>query len=388
MEFLILALLGLGALSLFDFGKSDPSSEPDVPEPEPESDFFLDLGAGGPAIVGTTGNDQISNDGIAALRAGSDVDELRALAGDDTIRADGGALGGMTLFAGFGDDLILSSSATTATIYGGEGDDTIRASNAVVYGGPGDDEVTMSPGSLESPATATANGGAGNDLMTAPDGQATMFGDEGNDTLRGGTASMLVGEEGDDELEVFGNFAVARGGVGDDVLRAQVRIEPLEIADVADARWNPFDSGLLLRGGQGNDGFFVEIDPRAELDPARSDSIVLATINDFTPGTDALTVRVADGPLPFASTQIFGPPPVGPSGALLPSGAPTVAATLAFAGLQEAPDGSYTDMVFATGAATHDLVVRLTGVTGLDPVQVVVSADLRLVEVPFAPAAT
>lgn len=380
MDLLLLILLGFGLLfMMFDLGPADAADE--TPDPVPETGFFLDLDGETPVIMGTDGDDLIENDDILALRALADVTGMHALDGDDTIIADRGALGGMTLHAGPGDDLIVSHSATTATIFGDEGNDTITASNAVVHGGPGDDVIEMSPGSLESPQTAIAHGGPGNDLLTAPDGYAELRGGEGNDTLVGGTGSQLYGDEGDDDLTIFGNFAVARGGDGNDLMRARVRIEPLEIADTPDARWNPFDSGLVLFGGSGGDDFVVEIDPQVELDAARTEPVVMATIGDFTPGTDALLVHVAYTSLPFGSTLMFAPLPDGPTGALLTSDAPTVMTGLSFAGVVEAPGGTHTDLVFTTGPDTHDLVVRLAGVSGLDPALVVASADLQSVEI-------
>ena len=90
----------------------------------------------------------------ASLYGGAGRDMLSAL-GDGTY-ADGGA----------GKDL-MSVGNTTASVYGGAGNDSIKAAQGYADGGTGDDTLCAYQGNETGAlaATATLNGGAGNDVF-------------------------------------------------------------------------------------------------------------------------------------------------------------------------------------------------------------------------------
>lgn len=95
--------------------------------------------------------------------------------------------------AGPGNDSLVGTFRADV-LFGGAGNDTI---NLGVTGQTGGDDIAI--------------GGEGNDLITAVRGDVVAYGNEGSDTLCGGTGNdVLMGGDDDDLL---------RGGLGDDLLR-------------------------------------------------------------------------------------------------------------------------------------------------------------------------
>jgi len=98
--------------------------------------------------------------------------------------------------------------------------------------GAGNDHISIGS-SITQPVKIEA--GAGDDLVVAGGGLATIMGGLGNDTLVGGYASNLIhGEEGNDYLIAGAGSDVLDGGAGDDTLEGSTGIG-------------------LLSGGLGND---------------------------------------------------------------------------------------------------------------------------------------
>jgi Ca2+-binding RTX toxin-like protein len=206
-----------------------------------EGDDDLSGKGGDDYIDGDGGNDKI-NDGL-----GSDI--VRAGSGDDRIELEGvrllfeeeedgvdKAYGGegeddINVFVEVGfhfifgeadDDTITTgaSSGNTGRMYGGSGNDILRAggdSNYDVWGGSGNDEIGgSSECSLDRVFGESGNdrirgadeftsGGSGNDVIQFTDCGGVAYGDGGNDELRGGDSS---------------NFLELHGGSGDDILSA------------------------------------------------------------------------------------------------------------------------------------------------------------------------
>jgi len=124
----------------------------------------------------------------ADLYVGSSASEsILTLDGDDTIY---GGFGDDTIDAGLGNDLIFSGEAGTFDlVYGGDGKDIIFAASDIVHGGLSDDFIAV-------------------------EGAAIAFGDEGNDTLQGGSSNSerLFGGAGADV------FLVSAGSGSSDVI--------------------------------------------------------------------------------------------------------------------------------------------------------------------------
>jgi Ca2+-binding RTX toxin-like protein len=371
LAFLILALFGLGALLLFETGDSDDARlEPDAlvrDDDDGLSGFTIFPGEeDAPArLVGTAGADSLTDDALAQLRAETDVRVIEAGRGDDSIDGEGGALSGMTVYAGDGDDFIEAQNDRLTRIFGGEGHDVVAASRAIVFGGKGDDTIELSVHSDETLLAGEADGGPGNDILSAPQGAAELWGGAGDDTILAGPGSAIEGEEGDDDLTIFGNFSSARGDDGNDTLRAQIRVEPTLVEENGLARYEMQENmQMVLRGGTGRDDFVVEVARDVLLDPERETPLNLATIADFVPGGDTLAVRfgVAEVQGPSSLDSVFNSPAFlgfeNIESRLVTPQAITFGGTNA--------DGFLT-LNFGTGPDTHDLTVRLNGVTDIDP---------------------
>ncbi len=141
-------------------------------------------------------------------------------AGDDTLRADGGR--DVLLDGGDGTDALAARGVADATLFGGAGDDSLSADGSAgvsLAGGDGGDRL-----STDGSRGVTLDGGDGADSLVALGGaDVTLFGGAGDDnlTVSGGRDITLVG--GDAELRANpgaagGLDATLFGGSGDDSL--------------------------------------------------------------------------------------------------------------------------------------------------------------------------
>jgi Ca2+-binding RTX toxin-like protein len=114
---------------------------------------------------------------------------------------------GKNLF--FGPDADAHWKLTSLKVIGGASSDRIAATgpatSATVDGGPGNDTVASS---------GDAIGGAGNDRVSSAHG--TAFGGEGNDRLAGGANEILDGGPGNDTARVRGRNVKVLLGPGND----------------------------------------------------------------------------------------------------------------------------------------------------------------------------
>ena len=168
--------------------------------------------------------------------SGDGGDEIEGLYGNDVI--DTGA-GNDHVFGRDGDDLIygregddmLIGSMGTDTVYGGAGNDTLAGSQGddEIHGGDGNDLAFI--GTLEASdsiymeagndfvaggfagSSFCAEGGSGNDTLSAGVGNDTLLGGSGDDVLKGG--------DGNDTLDGGGDNDTVSGGDVDDLFIVQ-----------------------------------------------------------------------------------------------------------------------------------------------------------------------
>jgi Ca2+-binding RTX toxin-like protein len=141
-------------------------------------------------------------DGVAKI-------SVFAYGGDDTVTVniDGPSNIGASVDAGDGNDDV--SIVGAGSIWGGNGNDTLRLTNAYrgeIYGGSGDDRLSIGGESADS----LLEGEQGNDLIDARDnnyavvagggaGDDTVFGSNYDDQIYGDAGSdLLIGNNGND----------------------------------------------------------------------------------------------------------------------------------------------------------------------------------------------
>ncbi|WP_091738117.1 calcium-binding protein [Phenylobacterium immobile] len=188
------------------------------------------IGGGPITSIESVGYLQGSNYGDA-ITLGAGAGYASGMGGADTIIGGNGTQG---LWGNDGDDLLdmrLSNSAEF--VDGGEGDDTLYASQGAARGGGGADKIyarDASGGAGDDEIVLQANGysrgigGEGKDIIVAAATGSAMVGDAGADTLTGGMGvDTLVSATGDDmslERDVLSGGGEAdelSAGYGDDV---------------------------------------------------------------------------------------------------------------------------------------------------------------------------
>ncbi|MBD2412394.1 hypothetical protein FACHB389_10860 [Nostoc calcicola FACHB-389] len=194
-----------------------------------------------------------SNDNIE-VRRGSSADKIRVFVngadkGEFTRTSNGSTIGRIIIYGNAGDDTITVNSdldPITAVIFGDVGNDTIRGGvgNNFIDGGNGNDSI---------------NGGIGNDILLGNFGQDTINADKGDDILISGSyryssdlnaiAGLLAAWL--QPLPYSQRISNLKNGVGFDSFYA---LNPANITDD-----NAVDSanGDTLDGVQGQDWFIV-----------------------------------------------------------------------------------------------------------------------------------
>lgn len=226
--------------------------------------LFGDRGAD--QIVGGAGNDTIvwtNGDGSDVIDGGSGTDTLVVEGSDNSER--------FTLDAGNGD-------ATFARTSGGASFQLSLQRVEVVdlQSQGGDDRLTVNDLSGTSVTQVHFRGGDGNDRVDASNSStpAVAEGENGNDTLIGGSASdQLHGGNGNDILRGNGGNDILMGGRGNDVLNGGAGRDVLY--------GGPGDDQLT--GGSGRDAFVFERNGGND------------TVRDFTHGSDVLVLKGFSG---------------------------------------------------------------------------------------------
>ena len=257
---------------------------------------------------------------------------VEGLGGDDALLSD---IAQTRVDGGDGDDQIFAVG-DASSVQGGDGDDTIGIGpNGIAMGGAGDDDLSslaqarsfaFNETAFELPGIpdqgAELFGGAGNDYLAAGTAAVTAHGGAGNDRFVLADGASGFGDEGDDFFNV-GMGTTADGGAGDD------RFQMVEFAT---------DGGeaAVLTGGAGADVY--EFNLRNAFDSASSEYL---RITDFDPAEDVLHIGDWNG------------------------------SVLGDVRVQEAADGSYTDVIAEFTGAAPDFegnvaiaIIRLDGVSG------------------------
>jgi len=195
---------------------------------------------------GGNGGDTINgNNGVNRLDGGNGADVLRGYAGADVII---GGEGGDTVHGGDDNDIIFGDRWNEVggadTLYGDAGDDTLRGYNGAdnLFGGTGNDWMA---------------GHRGNDSFDGGDGNDTMYGGSGHDTFDGGAGNdAYYGGSGFDTADYSSASAMTinmltgiAAGDGTDSLNSIEQILGSAFAD------NITGNGAVnwLQGNDGND---------------------------------------------------------------------------------------------------------------------------------------
>jgi hypothetical protein len=196
--------------------------------------------AGAPIGFGGLGPTEV---GCALNPSGIECDSARATAhvGDGDARARVSTVSTATIFGGAGDDdLAARGEGGSAIVYGGTGDDDVEADGegGIADGGPGDDRVSAVWNVL------LARGGAGDDEIHfwSQFEAGTVEGGPGDDSievfpLRNGT---VTAGNGDDHvvissLEPRGSGWTVDTGTGDDAVVAGPSLDVIDTGSGADS---------------------------------------------------------------------------------------------------------------------------------------------------------
>ena len=181
-----------------------------------DDQYFGEEGSGTATVFAGDGDDRLVSTGDALF--GEEGDDILSALGSQSDTMHGGS-GADIISSGAGDDSIMGGKGADS-IFGGEGADKINgnSNSDVIYGGgglvdleDGDDELAGGGGSDKlygNMGNDTLFGGNG--VVDTTDGSDALYGGFGNDTLYGNAGNdTLVGAQGDDELY---------GGLGNDVI--------------------------------------------------------------------------------------------------------------------------------------------------------------------------
>lgn len=247
--------------------------------------------------------------GNDSIRGGSEVDQIYGGVGDDTIRAGGAADGfGQIdyLVGNQGNDFYILLGDANLVEALNEGTDTVQVGYVHNETLPGNFE------NLTLLAAAAASSGTGNGLANVILGNNfanALSGLAGSDTLNGGGGDdTLNGGAGNDRL--FGGIGNDRewGGIGNDLVYGDAGNDLLYGGDGNDTINGGGDNDLIygglgrdvLTGGLQNDRFIFNTAAEAGLGKLRD------VILDFTSGVDKIQLRAIAAGQVFHSGTTFG----------------------------------------------------------------------------------
>ncbi len=200
--------------------------------------------------IPTPGDDNLTGDATA--------EEIKALAGDDTVS---GGNGKDTLGGGAGNDVLngeggndyLTGWIDNDTINGGSGSDTLQGGDGLDILNGGDNADDLKGGNHAD----QLNGDGGNDFLEGQAGNDILNGGVGNDTAGGGKGNDIIdGGAGNDYLTGWDDNDVITGGSGNDTIKGGEDKDTLTGVDPTAAQPgnNEIDN---LRGGAGADLYIL-----------------------------------------------------------------------------------------------------------------------------------
>ncbi|XWN31867.1 MAG: calcium-binding protein [Devosia sp.] len=157
------------------------------------------------ATTSLSGFGVIGGDGIEVVENTGIIDGDVSLTGGEDIVFNSGQIIGDVLMGGDNDTYMAKGMGDVAgTIFGGDGSDMIKGSNADdSMSGDGSQDTLKGGGGDDS-----MSGGQKNDMLGGGSGNDSIEGDKGNDTLKGGS--------GDDTLDGGQQNDILKGGAGED----------------------------------------------------------------------------------------------------------------------------------------------------------------------------
>lgn len=206
--------------------------------------FTYDLGKGDDTFIGSnTANELVlGGDGNDNIALGDNNNPTPVVANAGVlINAANNGFNGTTVAAA--DYVLLANTLATATT--GHADATVWGTlYAYADGGAGDDVITSGKANGGVTDGDLLTGGAGNDSLSAGDGNDLLLGGEGHDILSGGKGDdYMLGGEGDDLLEGNAGEDFLIGGKGKDVLRGDELKAGTQTIDYLDRDHFIFEAG-------------------------------------------------------------------------------------------------------------------------------------------------
>lgn len=311
--------IGRVTLLDFDIARPTPASKAD------ETPILGSVDGSGKLLVHVGPNsglrlhgDLSDGDDNVYLRRGNSADEVTVTAFGIQQRFQG--VQSIEIYGGLGNDILTVDKSLTQAVLldGGAGDDVLTAGNgpATLIGGTGNDRLYGGSGDDILDAGGGGNnyldGGAGNDALIGGSGDDEMHGGLGNDLLDASLDgnNRLYGGPGDDRL--VGGVGSDRlyGGDGNDVLDARLGGNNfLDGGEGNDILYGGSGSDTILGGG-GNDLLDASLGGDNLLYGAHGNDVLIGgTGNDRLyggPGSDLLDARLGGDNFLVAGAAIPG----------------------------------------------------------------------------------
>ncbi|HQR09775.1 MAG TPA: calcium-binding protein [Casimicrobiaceae bacterium] len=235
-----------------------------------QGDDYLDGGAGADYLRGYGGND--------TLLGGAGSDQFLGEAGDDFIDMgrDGGDPEDSNIASGGdGNDVIVGDFGQLNDFLGDAGDDELKG-DGHLWGGDGNDTLLTHGYCGNFSQQTLLQGGNGNDVLSAPFGGASLYGEAGDDILSGGTGvTYMSGGTGNDAIQGGGGIDYGWGDEGVDAISGGAGPDQLAGGAGNDLLFGDSGDDLLfgedgddtlsggsgrnyLVGGAGNDTYLID----------------------------------------------------------------------------------------------------------------------------------